>query len=162
MALSFKAYRIGRTPIDIYGNLSEYIVIPCAITTMDGNYFAKSIIKITQLPPLFENPERVAFVDEIKKIMPSSFALPLIVRKATALAEETHMCFSPTVVQSGNEKKFILNGIQNFFDYNGTKGEDIELLANTNIEKKPIFYEDKHNDVHYFYGDIRWYQKLFL
>jgi hypothetical protein len=156
--------KIGATPPDIYGNRLNYIVIPCSVTTTDGNHYAKSLIKITNLPPIFnaqKNSTHILFSNKIKDIKPSPFALPLQVRKATAMAEEIRTGFSPTIVATYNKKHFVLNGITDFFDYKDIKGEEVFLPNKNNTEEHTEYYECNNNEeIYYFYSDLSWYQKI--
>lgn len=96
-----KLSKIKKTPTDIYRK-SEFIIFPCSVITNSDMHYAKSIIKITNLPPLYENPSFVLFADEIKNIIPSPYSLPISVRKATSLAQEVRMCFSPAVTHQAS------------------------------------------------------------
>jgi len=154
-------YKIKKTRIDTYGNRSEFIEFPCSVITKSDAHYAKSIITITNMPPIYKNPSYVLFPDEIKNIMPSPYSLPIAVRKATAMAQEAGMGFFPTMVQSQSGKKFILNGICNFFEYREIKGENIKLLSSgyKPHEKQAEYYPAKEDDVYYFYVDFSWWFK---
>ena len=152
--LLLKAFQIMPTPPDIYGNRSEYISIPCSITTVDNINYPKALLLITKLPPIRQAIEKVRFSNQIKDVRPSPFALPFKVRQACSMAKEIRMGFSPTIVSSNSGTEFILNGICDFFDHRGITGEGIKLSTKSLSQCK--FYE-KHSDldegIYYFFVD---------
>ena len=83
--------------------------------------------------------ENIFFIDEVKSINQSEFALSKDVRSACRSAEESQMGFYPTVVKNNFYFEAVLIGFSLFFDYNGIKGSDLELAnkkwndANKNI-----------------------------
>ncbi len=159
-----KLFKIKKTPSGIYGNRSVFTIFPCSIVTKNNIYCEKSIIKITNLPPLFENPNFVLFADEIQNITPSPYSLPINVRKASSTAQEVRMGFSPIVVQSNKGKKFILNGVSDFFDYRGIKGKDIKLLDTPYHFQESIaeYYLNNETNVYYFYADPSLFEMILV
>lgn len=124
-----KLMNIGATPPDIYGNLKEFVRIPCKCVTKDGQEIDFCIITFQKLPPNYYQLDEgnILFIDEVADVYESEYALSAQVRSKTSLAEEIRMCFSPTLVCAPDGKKFILNGVTNFFDGYGHKGKDITL-----------------------------------
>lgn len=156
--------RIKKTSLGMYENKYRHHIFPCSMITKNNIYHAKSLIHITDLPPLYENSEFVLFADEVQTILPSFYALPLSVRKATAVAQEIRMNFSPTLVQSSSGRKFVLNGVHQFFDYQGIKGEDIMLLGKVgNLRGIALeYYPDNEKNVYHIYVDLNCALKFLL
>lgn len=105
---------IGSTPPDIYGNGSQYVETPCAVTTAHGESFDLAIVSFQKHAP-YEAWRDCRLASEIKAIRPSRFTLSREVRIATSRADEIRMGFAPTVVELPDGEIFALNWTQNFF-----------------------------------------------
>lgn len=155
--LLLKAFRIRPTPEGFYGGMLKRTEIPCSITTVNNVNYQKALLVITKLPPIYESVENVFFSNQIKEIQESSFALPFCVRKASAAAEEVRMGFFPTVVSSRSGSRIMLNGVCNFYDHLGIKGEDIVLSAKNSISQESFeHYSEVREDIVYFFSDPSW------
>jgi hypothetical protein len=144
-----KLMDIGVTPPDIYGNLSEFVRIPCKCVTKRGQEIDYCIVSFQKSPPNYSQLGEgdVLFIDEVANIYESEYALSTQVRTKTSLAEEVGMGFSPTLVYAPDGMKFVLNGVTNFFDGYGHKGKDITLLENDIqfSENEIIYYDNSIN-----------------
>jgi hypothetical protein len=135
---------IGCTPSDYYGNLSEFIRIPCKCILTNGNEIDKALVSIQRRPPVGFSAmvmKSFLYIDEIAKVQPSEFSLPLEVRVATSQAREVSMGFSPTVVLAPYNILYILNGPNNFFQECDIKGNQITLAKAVKINFKTMKYE---------------------
>ncbi|MBD8897831.1 hypothetical protein [Rhodanobacter sp. DHG33] len=104
---------IGSTPPDVYGNGSQYVETPCAVTTVHGESFDLAIVSLQKHAP-YEEWRHCYLASDIKEIRPSPFALNLEVRTATSRADEIRMGFAPTVVEAPDGEVLVLNWRQNF------------------------------------------------
>ena len=96
---------------------------------------------------------------EIASITESPFALPLSVRKASSLAEEMSMGFSPTVIEMVDGRKFVLNGASSFMTIAGYRGRDAEVAGSNYFgeEPRPGFVETPANLTYFVVdGDPGW------
>lgn len=141
-----KLKSIGATPPDIYGNLNNFVRVPCQCITKSGHKMDFCVVSFQKSPPNhFQLSEgKLLFIDEVADVQESEYALSMKVRTQTSLAEELRYGFSPTPVHTRDGKTFILNGVTNFFDGYGYKGKDISLLED-NIqfnETESIYYDN--------------------
>lgn len=123
---------IGCTPSDHYGNLKEFISIPCKCTLTSGEIIENAVVSIQGKPPvglIYHGHNDFYFIDQVIEIQPSDLSLPLKVRIETAKADEIRMGWAPTVVFLPNNKMYITNGTTNFFLEDGVKGKDISISA---------------------------------
>jgi hypothetical protein len=121
---------IGCTPPDHYGNLKEFISIPCKCILDNGQIIDNAIVSIQRKPPvglMYYNNDNFYFIDQVKSIEHSDLALPLDVRIATAKGDEMRMGYAPTVVVAPNNQMYITNWTTNFFFEDGIKGQDIKM-----------------------------------
>jgi len=125
---------IVATPPDAYGNGSDYISIPCQITLKDGWVFETALLQLQYLPPFYAS-EHIILIDEVAKIEPSKYALPLDIRVATALAFEVRMSYAPTVIENGGYS-FILNWTNNFFKHPELDAKNTRVLLPEEEENK--------------------------
>ena len=144
-----KLMSIGDTPPDIYGNFKEFVRIPCKCVMNGGQEIDFCIVSFQKTPPNYHQlaEGNILFIDEVADVQESEYALSVKVRSKTSLAKEIRMCFSPTLVCAPDEKKFILNGITNFFDGYGYKGKDITLPEDDiQFSEKECIYYDKNTN----------------
>lgn len=121
---------IGCTPPDHYGNLNEFISIPCKCVLNNGQIIENAIVSIQRKPPvglMYYNQDNFYFIDQVKTIENSEFALPLDVRIETGKACEISMGYAPTVVVAPNNQIYFINWTTNFFYEDGIKGKDIKI-----------------------------------
>lgn len=139
-----KLKKIGATPPDIFGNMSEFIDIPCRCTTKDGRNVEMCLVRFQKKPPLDEIYKEVIFMDDVADIFESACALSPKVRVASSNADEVSMGFAPVFVQSRTGDEFILNWTQNFFEMSGYRGKDIVLGNEKKLGKHmpPIYHDD--------------------
>lgn len=116
---------IGGTESDRYGNGKGSIKFPCAIETVDGGSFDLALVLITKEPPIADWQKTVLLGGEVRAISPSSYALPIDVRLATLDADEVRMGFAPTVIESRDGHRFVVNWANDFFLHGSTLGSDI-------------------------------------
>ena len=118
-------------------------VLPCKIELNDGREFDFATVRLSDQPALgdfYINYENIFFIDEVKSINQSEFALSKDVRSACRSAEESRMGFYPTVVKNKFYFEAVLTGFSLFFDFNGIKGSDLELANKKwNDDNKNIF-----------------------
>lgn len=150
-----KLKEIGATPPDLYGNLKEYIRIPCKCVTKLNEEIDFCIVSFQRFPPDYHqrtSGKKIIFIDELVDVLESEYALNRQVRLATTKAQEVRMGFSPTFVTTPDDKLFILGGITDFFECDGYKGKDITLPKEDIYlsEKRSIFYKKG------YYEKITW------
>lgn len=112
----------------------DHFAVPCAIQNVSGQQHEKAIVLISKQPP-FGWPEAhlVHWADELVVVAPSSFALPLSVRQASSEKREEAMGFAPVGVVDKKGIEYTLGCESRFFDYNGTRGEEMRLSG---LQKK--------------------------
>lgn len=127
---------IGATPPDVFTNGSGQIIVPCRCTLNDGKELDYCLVRLQKLPPLKSNlyDARFIFLDEVKEIFPSGFALSGAVRYATTRAEELSMSFAPTVVLGPDQKTYYFNWTNNFVAHADWQGNDISLPKQPSVD----------------------------
>lgn len=153
-ALVEELMSIKATPPDLYGNLKEYIRVPCKVTTKIGEEIDFSYVCFQKHPPLEDTYEHIRWIDEIDHISPSQYTLPPDVRLATSRADEVRMGYTPSSLRSEDGTNFVVNGINDFFMYDKYKGMDIRLADVENPSPRPYLsvYESRYS-ITYFIGD---------
>jgi len=116
---------IGGTESDRYGNGKGSIRFPCSIETLNRESSDLALVSITKEPPIADWQKAVLLGSDVRAITPSSLALPLDVRVATHNAHEVSMGFAPTVIQSRDGQRFVVNWANYFFLHGSTIGSDI-------------------------------------
>lgn len=122
--------KIGATPMDAYGNGSEYIQVPCKCILKDGREIDFCIVRFQRLPPMDVESKDIIYITDVKKILPSDYTLSPKVRLATAMAEEIRNSYAPTVVRLPTGGKWIFNWTHHFFGTTKIKGKDIVEVLN--------------------------------
>lgn len=106
----------------------ETVILPCAVTTKNGERFEKAILQVTKTPPYrWYSLEKVRWAWEIAELEGSRFTLPLQVRRASHEKREEAMGFAPTDVQSNDGRSFTLGNASDFFEHEGVTGPNIQL-----------------------------------
>lgn len=122
-----------KSKIDIIGfsqNWDSSYVLPCKVELKNRKEFDFTTVRFSNQPTLgsyYHNFENIFFVDEIKSIDQSDYALSKDIRLACVTAEEKRMGFYPTVVKNKENIEAVVNGISLFFKSNDVKGSDLEL-----------------------------------
>lgn len=144
---------IGGVELEWNGNGRRSITLPCSIQTADGEDYEMALLLITKYPPLAEWQKHVMLGTDVRAVLPSDYALPFSVRRATLNADEIRMGFAPTTVTDGEGQHFVLNGPTSFFEYRSTKGKD--LLVSTKsfayADRYPVVEEDRGRVVYVYF-----------
>ncbi len=127
---------IGGTEPRYWMGRDEVIMIPCAISTCAGVRIDPALIWITKRPPIDAFTSRIRLYQDIGVVEPSRYALPMEVRRATFLAPEISMGFSPTRVVAKDGTPFVLHWATSLFNQDGITGSEITL------SKKPFRREE--------------------
>jgi hypothetical protein len=136
------AQEIGATPPDIYGNGSEYVQVPCDVTTKAGERITMALLSFQGSPPIEQSSHTIRFADEIASLRPSEFALTREVRLATSQATEQLNGFAPTHVKAPDGRFFVLNWTVDLFFEGGVKGSDL-VIAHERIHEWPPIVSSK-------------------
>lgn len=144
---------IGRTPPDSYGNGSQFHETPCGVVTKSGEQIDLAIISRQKHAP-FEGYRQYRLASEVDEIYMSPYALPLPVRIATAMADEIHMGFSPTLIELPGGELVVLNWRQNFFVREGYKASEVILAEHKHGIKAPPEIYSLSKNVIYFVADL--------
>ena len=118
--------QIGPTPPDVYGNGRERLVTPCAVHTNAGETFERAMICVQRDAPV-EDHMRFRLGSEVASIQESTFALPAEVRRASSLAQEMRMGFSPTLIEMPDGRRFVMNGMTSFMLVDGYAAKDAQV-----------------------------------
>lgn len=145
---------IGSIEADRFGNGRGYLHVPCAIEWTDGSASDPCLLLVTTRPPIMETQLNVRLFENVARVRPTEFALPLDVRCATRRADEQRMGYAPTWVEDGAGHTFILNWSADVFEHDGIRGKDIRLSSRrwTAKELPPILSEPRER-VTYVYAD---------
>lgn len=120
---------IGGTSPSYWLGHDRAIAIPCAITMRSGERIDPAVVWITERPPIDGFAHRIRLYRNIGSVERSRFALPMDVRRATVLAREVRMGFSPTRVVTTNGTPFVLHWATSLFHQDGVTGSEIRLSA---------------------------------
>ncbi len=111
--------------VDYY---KDYVAIPCSARNVSGQQHHKAIVLVARQPPHFwYEPQMVHWADELISVVPSPFALPLEVRRASREKREESMGFAPVGIVDKQGKEYTLGWYGEFFDKQGIRGEEIRL-----------------------------------
>jgi hypothetical protein len=150
--------RIGPTPPDLYGNGKEQRVTPCAVTTRSGQRYGRAMICVQRDAPV-QDFMRFRLGSEIAEIYESPFALPRAVREASSRAHEMRMGFYPTLIETLDGKRFVLNGMTSFMATEGYAASDARAVDGSYFSEDPApSVVETPNDVIWFIvdGDPGW------
>ncbi|MDO9474222.1 MAG: hypothetical protein Q7J28_14300 [Caulobacter sp.] len=145
--------QIGPTPPDVYGNGRERRVTPCAVETSSGEIFERAMICVQADAPV-EDHMQFRLGSEIASIHESAFALPAEVRRASSLAPEMRMGFSPTLIEMPDGRRFVMNGMTSFMLVDGYAAKDAQVTNGSYFqENPPPAFIETPKDIVYFIVD---------
>jgi hypothetical protein len=148
---------IGGTAPKYWMGRDGVIAIPCAILTLSGERINPAVVWITRRPPVSVFTSRVRLYRNISAVEPSRFALPMDVRRATVLAGEVRMGFSPTRVVAANGTPFILHWATSLFNQNGITGSEIHQSSKPfRMDESITIAEADLTHATYFFAD--WFE----
>ena len=94
--------------IGAFSYSQKCLEFPCCVTKQNNEFIEKSLIYFTDfIPPFYCGYKDIFFVNDIKNISPSKYALPAKVRCRSHTAPEKGMCYAPTSVETSNGIKII-------------------------------------------------------
>lgn len=129
----------------------QYIGVPCSVKTISGEMHDKALVMFSKRPPYFwYQPEMVHWADEIADILPSDFALPLDVRRATLEKQEVRMGFAPVGIVDSQGREYTLSHETNFLNAEGLKGKEVRLSGRQRGWKKRVLPTPVE---HYYFVD---------
>jgi hypothetical protein len=147
---------IGNTPPPIYGDiLKNHICIPCKCTLDSGLIIDYCILNIQRKPPLHQkNYKNIIYIDQVIKIEPSEFSLPLNVRIETTKQGyyENVDEYNPTIIEDTNGVLYYIdygisffNEKKGFFNEKKVKGAEMKIRSYTseNATTNPKFKKNK-------------------
>lgn len=116
--------------IGLTNDWSSNRIVPCKIELNIGEEYEYTTIIFSNRPPLghfYSTFKNVFFIDDVKHVSESEFAVSLDIRRQAERSEERRMGFYPTVLKNNDDKKVVLNGISIFFNSNNIKGSELKL-----------------------------------
>ena len=138
--------------IGAFSYSQKCLEFPCCVTKQNNEFIEKSLIYFTDfIPPFYCGYKDIFFVNDIKNISPSKYALPAKVRCRSHTAPEKGMCYAPTSVETSNGIKIILNYGVNFLDVNGIDPSKINLSDDAK-DSKALGYSERTNEITVFVG----------
>jgi hypothetical protein len=120
---------IKATPPDKYGNRSYFIDFPVSCYYND-DWIEHCIIRFQKLPPylvMFNYYKDFIRIDNIDKVRPSEFALPVEIRSRGKYTDEVRMGFNPILTSGPNHKYYSVTAMQNFFFFDDIKGSELKF-----------------------------------
>ncbi|MDG1476069.1 MAG: hypothetical protein P8Q14_02895 [Vicingaceae bacterium] len=125
-------------------------ILPAKIELISGEKYDFARIRISKKPPLgysYDYFKDYIFIDQIKSIKKSDFALSKEVREKSKNAEELRMSFYPTVLKTKDEVKVVINGLSLFFNNQNIKGSEL-TLANEfwDFKNDKYIYDNETNN----------------
>lgn len=150
-SIAAKLLDIGAT------ELGTTLMFPCKCTLNNGTVIDKCIIKLDDFPTLYDGYKQILFINDISEVLPSDFSLNLDIRQHTTQADEIAMGFAPTLIRAADGNRFIVNNVTNFFDFNGYKGNEMQLEKHdTNLARLSVpIYNEKDSDITLILGDYK-------
>ena len=127
------------------GYCGKELHVPVRAVMKSGEVFDKALVSIQAEAPVAPYQKKIYFIDQVKEILPSPYALSLDVRKATHDSEEVRMGFAPTAVRTPKGETYILNNQRNYFDFKGIRGPDLRLDSEFELDMDrlpPVLNED--------------------
>lgn len=110
------------------------ILFPCKCKTKNDENIDFCVVSFQKGPPRY-NQEKIILIDQIEDIHESQYALSAEIRRSSINAPELWMGFYPTVIESKEKKeKFIIDHGAVFFNENGLKGEQMQLVEDKEIK----------------------------
>ena len=121
-------------------------IAPAKVRLKNGETYNFATIRISKNPPIgyyFDHFKEVIFIDKVESIEKSEFGLSIEIREKAKNAEERRMGFYPTVLETNNGKKIVINGQSLFFRNGKIKGADLKLENESWDHRAKYVYEDK-------------------
>jgi hypothetical protein len=129
---------IGGTAAKYWMGRDRIIAIPCAISTASGERIDPALVWVTERPPIDGFTRHFRLYQNIGSVEPSRFALPMDVRRATVLAQEVRMGFSPTRVVTTRGTPLVLHWATSLVCQDGVTGSEVRLSAKPFRLEEPI------------------------
>lgn len=129
-----KMFKDQASQIGITENYNGDKLIPAKIELNNGVVHEIARIQLSKNPPMefdFDSFESIVYMDEVKSISSSDFALSKEIREESKNADELRMGFYPTVLKTTDNRKVVINSLALFFDSHPIKGSDLELANET-------------------------------
>lgn len=136
--------KIGATPTDSYGNLSDRIEFPCTVFDQKNIEHKLSVLSFRKNVPLqFSDSERP--ITEVKFIKESEFAVPQDIRREYFYGSEISNGFYPTYVESPQGTLYIINHTANIIELNQENTSQLRLsqhrdFSNVISDSKNVVY----------------------
>ena len=130
------ARRIGANPVMIQGGDEGEVLIPCCVTTRQGERIELAALMFSDGPPIpsGSDPEdrlnSYRLMEDVASIEPSRFALPADVRASIASSHESAYDTSFTHVITPAGIPYTISGWHLFYNLDGVVGKDIRLHKN--------------------------------
>lgn len=122
--------RVEIDKIGLTNDWSSDKIVPCKIELNNGEEYEYTTIILSSRPPLghfYSTFKNVFFIDDVKHVSESEFAVSVDIRRQAEKSEERRMGFYPTVLKNKDGRKMVLNGISIFFNSNNIKGSELTL-----------------------------------
>lgn len=110
---------IGASPAERLGFGARTVGVPCRAVLATGEARDPALVWFCRHPPVEPFQTRVAWIEDVREVGPSRFALPKDVRVAAALAPEVRMSFRPLPVLAADGRELTLDGPEDFLDAPG-------------------------------------------
>ncbi len=145
---------IGGTAPKYWIGHQGVIAIPCVISMRSGERIDPAVVWITKRPPIDVFTGRIRLYQNIGAVEPSGFALPMDVRRATVLAQEIRMGFSPTRVVATTGRPFVLHWATSLLYQDGVTGSEIRLSPKPfRMDESVTIAEPDFTHATYFFAD---------
>jgi hypothetical protein len=119
-----------------------------------GERIDPAVVWITKRPPIDVFTGRIRLYQNIGAVEPSRFALPMDVRRATVLAQEIRMGFSPTRVVATTGRPFVLHWATSLLYQDGVTGSEIRLSPKPfRMDESVTVAEADFTHATYFFAD---------
>jgi len=148
-----KAEAIGAIGAHPLSGEKDFAEIPCRVLTKQGKWLDKCLLSFKTAPHTTSYQKKILFLKDVADIEPSDLALPLAVRAATCLSQETRTGFAPTYVGSPDGRRFALNWTVNFFDRKDLIGKDMVLLEEKPGPGRFTTVQEDMDDITFIIGD---------
>ena len=146
--------KIGARPIDVYGNGSRSVDVPCEIEIANGEVFPAAVVSFQKYPPYepYKQPARLA--SEIVDLRPAKYTLPALVRIATAQSQEISYGFRPTLIETNSGRPLVINGSPHFMFSTKYAAQKTRPSAKTlDGYKMPPAADNFEHEIVYFVAD---------
>ncbi len=103
----------------------EAVTVPCR-ALVGSEWRDPCRLLLQNAPPLLAGKRALIFIDDVERIEPTEFALPLQLREFSVRVPERHMGFAPFNVYWGDQQTG-LSGPQDLWGVSGKMGVDMRL-----------------------------------